>query len=65
MRELCLRSWVIDTGWAGEAWSLLARYTAQGVMGDGMIGVKLIYSELDKFGLGRYQICIWFLCGFG
>ncbi|KAF1979122.1 sugar transporter-like protein [Bimuria novae-zelandiae CBS 107.79] len=21
--------------------------------------------ELDKFGMGRYQICIWFLCGFG
>lgn len=25
----------------------------------------LINVELDKFGLGRYQICIWFLCGFG
>jgi hypothetical protein len=25
----------------------------------------LINLELDKFGLGRYQICIWFLCGFG
>lgn len=25
----------------------------------------LINAELDKFGLGRYQICIWFLCGFG
>lgn len=25
----------------------------------------LINGELDKFGLGRYQICIWFLCGFG
>ena len=25
----------------------------------------LINIELDKFGLGRYQICIWFLCGFG
>jgi hypothetical protein len=24
-----------------------------------------IYSEIDKFGLGRYQICIWFLTGFG
>ena len=22
-------------------------------------------SELDKFGMGKYQICIWFLCGFG
>lgn len=21
------------------------------------------YSELDKMGMGRYQICIWFLCG--
>lgn len=25
----------------------------------------LINAELDKFGLGRYQICIWLLCGFG
>ncbi len=25
----------------------------------------MINAELDKFGLGRYQICIWFLCGFG
>lgn len=25
----------------------------------------LINVEIDKFGLGRYQICIWFLCGFG
>jgi hypothetical protein len=25
----------------------------------------LINAELDKFGLGKYQICIWFLCGFG
>ncbi|KAL8243716.1 hypothetical protein R6Q59_009974 [Mikania micrantha] len=25
----------------------------------------LINDELDKFGLGRYQLCIWFLCGFG
>jgi hypothetical protein len=25
----------------------------------------LINLELDKFGLGRYQWCIWFLCGFG
>lgn len=25
----------------------------------------LINYELDKFGLGRYQLCIWFLCGFG
>jgi hypothetical protein len=22
-------------------------------------------SEIDKFGFGKYQICIWFLCGFG
>jgi len=25
----------------------------------------LVNVELDKFGLGRYQLCIWFLCGFG
>ncbi|KAL1601526.1 hypothetical protein SLS60_006441 [Paraconiothyrium brasiliense] len=25
----------------------------------------LINVELDNFGMGRYQICIWFLCGFG
>ena len=25
----------------------------------------LINAELDKFGMGRYQLCIWFLCGFG
>lgn len=25
----------------------------------------LINAELNAFGLGRYQICIWFLCGFG
>ncbi|WVR03640.1 hypothetical protein IAU60_000635 [Kwoniella sp. DSM 27419] len=25
----------------------------------------LINAELDKFGFGRYQMCIWFLCGFG
>lgn len=24
-----------------------------------------IIRELDKFGMGRYQICIWFLTGFG
>ena len=23
----------------------------------------LISSEMDKFGMGRYQICIWFLTG--
>jgi hypothetical protein len=22
-------------------------------------------SEIDQMGMGRYQICIWFLCGFG
>jgi hypothetical protein len=25
----------------------------------------LVNAELDRFGMGRYQICIWFLCGFG
>ena len=25
----------------------------------------LVNLELDNFGIGRYQICIWFLCGFG
>ncbi|ORY26803.1 sugar transporter-like protein [Naematelia encephala] len=25
----------------------------------------LINAELDNFGMGRYQICIWFLTGFG
>lgn len=25
----------------------------------------LINAELDKLGMGRYQWCIWFLCGFG
>jgi len=25
----------------------------------------LINAEIDKFGMGKYQICIWFLCGFG
>jgi hypothetical protein len=25
----------------------------------------LINVEIDKFGMGKYQICIWFLCGFG
>lgn len=25
----------------------------------------LINAEMDKFGMGKYQICIWFLCGFG
>lgn len=25
----------------------------------------LVNAELDKFGFGRYQWCIWFLCGFG
>ncbi|RSH95498.1 hypothetical protein EHS25_000590 [Saitozyma podzolica] len=25
----------------------------------------LINDEIDKFGFGKYQICIWFLCGFG
>lgn len=25
----------------------------------------LINAELDRFGMGRYQWCIWFLCGFG
>ena len=25
----------------------------------------LINAEMDKFGFGKYQICIWFLCGFG
>jgi len=24
-----------------------------------------INVEIDKFGMGKYQICIWFLCGFG
>ncbi|KAI5194249.1 MFS general substrate transporter [Aureobasidium subglaciale] len=25
----------------------------------------LVNAELDKFGMGKYQWCIWFLCGFG
>jgi hypothetical protein len=25
----------------------------------------LINVEIDKFGMGKYQICVWFLCGFG
>lgn len=25
----------------------------------------LINAEMDKFGMGKYQWCIWFLCGFG
>ncbi|OCF59469.1 hypothetical protein L486_02135 [Kwoniella mangroviensis CBS 10435] len=25
----------------------------------------LINAELDQFGFGRYQLCIWLLCGFG
>ncbi|KAK5461049.1 hypothetical protein LTS15_003112 [Exophiala xenobiotica] len=25
----------------------------------------LINAELDKLGMGKYQWCIWFLCGFG
>ncbi|KAJ5984600.1 hypothetical protein N7481_006699 [Penicillium waksmanii] len=25
----------------------------------------LINAEIDKFGFGKYQKCIWFLCGFG
>ncbi|WWD09106.1 hypothetical protein V865_007227 [Kwoniella europaea PYCC6329] len=25
----------------------------------------LINAELDQFGFGRYQLCIWMLCGFG
>ena len=25
----------------------------------------LVNAEMDKFGMGRYQWCIWFLCGFG
>jgi hypothetical protein len=25
----------------------------------------LINRELDSFGMGRYQWCIWTLCGFG
>jgi hypothetical protein len=24
-----------------------------------------VNSEIDQMGMGRYQICIWFLCGFG
>ena len=29
----------------------------------GLVVPELTSSEMDKFGLGRYQICIWFLCG--
>lgn len=25
----------------------------------------LINAQIDTFGMGKYQICIWFLCGFG
>ncbi|OQE26733.1 hypothetical protein PENSTE_c005G03267 [Penicillium steckii] len=25
----------------------------------------LVNAEIDKFGFGKYQQCIWFLCGFG
>ncbi|CAI6333978.1 unnamed protein product [Periconia digitata] len=25
----------------------------------------LVNHELDQFGMGKYQICVWFLCGFG
>jgi hypothetical protein len=23
------------------------------------------FSEIDKLGFGKYQWCIWLLCGFG
>ncbi|KAL7424646.1 hypothetical protein Q5752_000330 [Cryptotrichosporon argae] len=26
---------------------------------------ELVNEEINKFGFGRYQWCIWFLCGFG
>lgn len=25
----------------------------------------LVNAEVDRMGLGRYQLCIWVLCGFG
>jgi hypothetical protein len=24
-----------------------------------------VFSEIDQMGMGRYQICVWFLTGFG
>ncbi len=30
-----------------------------------MLTVLFPLSELDKFGFGKYQKCIWLLCGFG
>lgn len=27
--------------------------------------LTIIFSEIDKFGFGKYQWCIWLLCGFG
>ena len=30
-----------------------------------VITVADFLSEIDQMGMGRYQICIWFLTGFG
>ena len=32
---------------------------------EGWRRAELTLSEIDKMGMGRYQWCIWLLCGFG
>ncbi|KAF2214079.1 hypothetical protein CERZMDRAFT_111022 [Cercospora zeae-maydis SCOH1-5] len=54
--ESTSRGCLHDTCWFGSATSPLTAFEKK---------AALINAEIDNFGFGRYQICIWFLCGFG
>ncbi|KAH7398568.1 sugar transporter-like protein [Pyrenochaeta sp. MPI-SDFR-AT-0127] len=50
---------------ADLSFGAIIRGTAANLLNTFEKKAALINAELDAFGLGRYQICIWFLCGFG
>lgn len=52
-------------GEADLSFSAILKGTAANPLNTFEKKAALVNVELDKFGLGRYQICIWFLCGFG
>ena len=59
---------VLDDGMSGEtdlSFASIMKGTAHAKLTTFERKAALINLEIDKFGLGRYQICIWFLCGFG
>lgn len=50
---------------ADLSFASIIKGTAANPLNNFEIKAAYINAELDKFGMGKYQWCIWFLCGFG